>query len=358
MALGPKNRGQRPPSTLRTLLSFPTVSYPHAFWLSPQFHGHLVGQYGYPQIPQSGPTSSNQLPRGFQTDYLHSWANTDTQTTVDMPQYHHPPQNTPGNASVGNTPHHLSRSSPFYAMLPQDNSTTTIQPATHQQHGVQYSGDRRPSFPQVYAPTPLQPGDYSSLSSPSRSNSSYSRAGASPLRLEQYISPSVSSQWPPPHGRSSRSVSNPVPATHAYNDVDSQPPLYSSDVVSSGNSSHHSHLTSFAQPPPQLPSHLGEMASYISSPQSGGPSFPVPHPAPPPAPPPAQTEGRRVSRNHPYLQSGRQTRRRVTQPDEPPVASGSHVTLDSPPPRTARSRQHEGQSEVSALTLALGAIVD
>ena len=266
-----------------------------------------------------------------------------------MSQYHHPPQTTPGKASVGNTPHHISRSSPFYAMLPQDNNTTTIQPATHQQHGMQYSGDRRPSFPQVYAPTPMQPGDYSSLSSPSRSNSSYSRAGASPLRLEQ--PPSVSSQWPLPHGRSSRSVSNPAPTTHAYNNVDSR---YSSDVVLSGNSSHHSHLTSFAQPPPQLPSHLGEMASYISAPQSGGPAFPVPHPAPPPAP----TQGRRVSRNHPYLQSGRQTRRRVTQPDEPPVASGSHVTLDSLPPRTARNRQGEGQSEVSALILALGVVVD
>ena len=259
---------------------------------------------------------------------------------------------TPGGAPVANTRHNLDRSSPFYPMDPPNN--TTVQPARHQQHVLSYSSisyprDRRPSFPQVHAPIPHQPTDYVSQPSPPRSNSSYSNTGLSPQRLGQHVPLPVVSQWPPPLGRSSRSASN---STHPHSSADSQSPVYFSEVVPSGSSSQASHFASFAQPP----YYSGETSSYPPyPPNNDGPSFPVPHPAPPPAP----AKRKRVTPDQPDPQTDRRTQKKVRRSDEPPVASGSGVTLDMLRPRAARgSRDGEPQTVVSAPTHALQTTAD
>jgi len=242
---------------------------------------------------------------------------------------------------VGNMPHHVDRSSPFYPvepMEPQDN--TTVQPPRHQQHVIPHPRDRRLSFQQVHAPIPHQP-DFASLSSPPRSNSSYSHTRPSPQRLGQDMPLPTVYQWPSYPGRSSRSTSNSTTGTYSYSNADPQ------DVVPSGNSGQASQFTSMAQ----LPPYSGETSSYSLYPPNNdpgdGPSFPVPHPAPPPAP----AKGKGTSRSHPYPQSDRQTRKKVSRSDEPPVASGSNVTLDTPSPPTARRKQRDKpQTAVSALT--------
>lgn len=263
-----------------------------------------------------------------------------------MTQYHPPLQYTPGDAPVGNTRHHVDRSSPYYPMEPMEpQNNTTVQPPRHQQH-ISHSRDRRLSLQQVHAPIPHQPADFASLSSPPRSNSSYSHTRPSPQRFGQDMPLPTVYQWPSYLGRSNRSTSNSTTGTYSYSNADSQSPAYSSDVVPSGNSSQASQFTSLAQ----LPSYSGETSSYPLYPPNNdpgdGPSFPVPHPAPPPAP----AKGKGASRIHPYPQSDRQTRKKASRSDEPPVASGSNVTLDTPS-RTARRKQRDKpQTAVSALT--------
>lgn len=256
---------------------------------------------------------------------------------------------TSGDAPVANTRHSIDRSSPFYSMEPPNN--TTVQPRHRQRvlsySSISYTGDRRPSFPQVHAPIPHQPTDYASLSSPPRSNSSYSNTGLSPQRLGHHMPLPVVSQWPPPPGRSSRSTSN---ATHPQSSADSQSPVYFPDAIAPGSSSQASHFASFAQPS----SYSGETSSYPPYPPNNdpgdGPSFPVPQPAPPPAP----VKRKRTTLDHPDPQSDRQTQKRVRRSGEQSVASGSGVTLDMLRPQAARgNREGESQTIVSAPTQVL-----
>lgn len=251
------------------------------------------------------------------------------------------------------SPHHIDRSSPFFPPMGQPDNTTD-QPTRHQPHAMHYTGDRRPSFSQLPAPTPHQPIDCTSLPSPPRSNSSYSHTGTTPQRLGLHIPLPVAPQWSSPFGQSSRSASGSTTATNLHSDASSRSPIYSSSVAPYNGSSQVPYPTSSAQ----LPSYLGETSSYSLYPPSAvpgdGPRFPEPQYHSEPAP----ARGERVKRSHPYAKSDRQTRKKISRSDESPVASSSGVTLDMLPRRASRGRQQKPQTTVSALTQALLVIVD
>jgi len=313
-------------------------------------HEPLAAQHSYThQTPRGGP-SLHEWPGGFLPDYSRALADhqvTGAQIAIDVTGYYHTPRRTPGDASAGNVYHHATQPSPTYVLPTHAN--TRVQTVSYQQHDIQYSSARRASFPQLQSPTPQQPTNFPFLPTPPRTNSAYSHPGTSPSQLGQHPSLPMSSQWPPPRDRSSSGASNSTPVTYPHSYADSQSPIYPPGVVSSGNPGQAPDPASSAQLPSSLGAHPYQpVHPYLPT---NNPPFPVSQPPPSPAP----AKGKGVVRNHPYPQSGRQTRR-ISPSEQPPVASSSRTTLDmSPPesPRASRDKKGEDRTLVSAPTRTL-----
>ena len=300
------------------------------------------------RAPRSGFAFSNSWLNSSQVDYVQIWSNGQTanaQNTMDMTRYYPPPHGTPGGPSVEDRRHIPTSSSPFY--LARGQANLTVQPASNRPYSIQYSGDRRASFPQLRSQTPQQPSTYSSLSSP-LSDPSYSHPESSPLQLGRPASLPGNLQWPLSQPQSNRSVSDPtLAARHSYY-PDSQPQVQFPVPDLSGNPGPAPSPVSLVQ----LPSSFGDATPYQaipSYPPGGDPSFPFPVPQIPPQR--AQVKRKKEAKS-PYSQSGRK-KGKASPAGEPPVASSSSVTLDMSPPPAASNAEPKDTTRVSASTQGL-----
>jgi len=351
-AHAPQGSGLLPPIDTRnpTLISYskpPERSLISSISLRPPITDQPSYNYQTPRtpLPSGEPLHPGEWPGGFQADYDETWANnqvTDTQTTTDATGYYQSTQSSPGDSSAGGSHHHpTSPSSPYYSAPTQVD--TSVQPIGFQSYGAQYSTGRRISYSQGHSPTSQQPANYHSLLTTSQSGPSYSHPPPTPL--------SVDLQWSLLHAQSNRSVSDSTPVTYSHNYADSQPPIYPTVVVSSGNLGQAPNPSSLPQPP----SSLGGAPPYQSSPPyppADSPSFSVPQPA-------RQTraKGKKAARSHPYPESGRKIGKKVSPLGEQPMASSSRIT-SVPPPQTARGGKCKEQSQVSVPNQEVLIVVD